>query len=243
MPPSLREIIERYKKLDSALIYDTMDAMGLCNQQLSLEIKPLDINWVLAGPAFTRKSTISEATNRVKTDRLQYHGTPDGQHEAMYEGCIVVEDVGNDPICGGLGENAGLTAQMHGCAGVVSDGGTRDRKALLKMGFPVFSKFSSCMISWGRRRSVDYQIPVRISGHQRTWVTVNPGDFIFGDCDGILVIPQALTLEVLEASEQVARNEEEERQLILAGKDRRDAMAKRFAHVRRVVPRELEDLV
>jgi regulator of RNase E activity RraA len=57
-------------------------------------------------------------------------------------GCILSKDVGEDPVSGGLGENMGLSVQVKGCVGVVCDGGTRDKKALIKAGFPVFSRFS-----------------------------------------------------------------------------------------------------
>lgn len=232
---SMQEIIERYSKLESALIYDTLDNMGLSHQQLSLEIQPLDIDMVIAGPAFTSKSAVSEALDKVQTDRVKTSGGGAAMREAMPEGCILVQDVGNDPVCGGLGENYGLTVKLAGCAGVVCDGGTRDKKAVIKMGLPVFSRFSTCTFSWGRRRSIDWGIPVRISGHLTKWVTVNPGDFIFGDCDGILVIPQELTVEVLEAAEKVAEIEEWQREQLKAGVPREEVYkVNRYAHVRRI---------
>jgi regulator of RNase E activity RraA len=68
-------------------------------------------------------------------------------------------------------------------------------------------------------------------------VTANPGDFIFGDCDGILVIPKALTVEVLESAEKVAEIEEDQRKQLLAGADREQVYkVNRYAHIRRVVP-------
>src|ERR1051326_8540278 len=100
------EILGRYRRLESALIYDVLDSMGLPHQQLSLSIQPLDIDMVVAGPAFTSKATVSEAAARVAL-----HTPPDQRRsgydmlEALYEGCILVEDVGNDPVSGGLGEN------------------------------------------------------------------------------------------------------------------------------------------
>ena len=71
---------------------------------------------VLAGPAFTSKSAVSEAAGRVAVSSHQ-HGRPDSSDmlAALYEGCILVEDVGNDPISGGLGENFGLSVlRKHG---------------------------------------------------------------------------------------------------------------------------------
>jgi regulator of RNase E activity RraA len=191
---------------------------------------------VVAGPAFTSKSVVSEETKKVSSPRLEIRTNSYRMLKAMTPGCVYVEDVGNDPVSGGLGENMGISVKLAGATGVVCDGGTRDRKALITMGFPVFSRFSSCTFSWGRRRFIDYQIPVRLSGHVSKWVTVNPGDFIFGDCDGVLVIPQDLTLEVLEGAEKVAEIEEEQRKRLLAGEEREEVYkVNRYAHIRRVV--------
>jgi len=232
----MQEIRDRYLKLESALIYDTLDTMGLPNQQLSLDIQPLDVDMVVAGPAFTYKAAVSEARGKVLTSRLEYEASAYEMLRQMYQGCILVQDVGNDPVSGGLGENMGLSVQMRGCEGVVCDGGTRDKKALIKVGFPVFSRFSSCTFSRDRRILLDYQIPIRISGHLTRWVTVNPGDFIFGDSDGIVVIPQELTLEVLEGAERVFEIEEQQRAQLSAGMDREEVYKiDRYAHIRRVV--------
>lgn len=234
--PPPQQIVARYQKLDSALIYDTLDAMGLPQQQLDLAIAPLDVNMVVAGPAFTSKWVVSEETKRVTSPRLEVRCNSYQMLKEMTPGCVYIEDVGNDPVSGGLGENLGISVKLAGAAGVVCDGGTRDRKALIAMGFPVFSRFSSCTFSWGRRRFIDYQIPVRLSGHVSRWVTVNPGDFIFGDCDGLLVIPKDLTVEVLEGAEKVAEIEEDQRKRLLAGEQREQVYkVNRYAHIRRVV--------
>jgi 4-hydroxy-4-methyl-2-oxoglutarate aldolase len=236
MPPTMQEIVKRYQKLESALIYDTLDTMGLPNQQLSLDIQPLDVNMVVAGPAFTSKYAVSEATSKVVTTRMEYDASGYQMLREMYDGCVLVQDVGLDPVSGGLGENLGLSAQMRGCTGVVCDGGTRDKKALIAAGFPVFSRFSSCTFSRNRRILIDYQIPIRISGHLTKWVTISPGDFVFGDADGIVVIPQDLTLEVLEGAEKVFEIEEQQRAQLRAGMDREQVYKiDRYAHVRRVV--------
>jgi regulator of RNase E activity RraA len=236
----LEDVARRYRLLETALVYDVLDTMGLPNQQLSLEIQPLHYEMVLAGPAFTSKMAVSEAGARVSTPRTP---PPDPRYdmlEEIYPGCILVEDVGNDPVSGGLGENMGLSVQMKGCVGVICDGGTRDKKALIKAGFPVFSRFSSMTFSRNRRRQLDYQLPVRLSGHLTKWVTVNPGDWIFGDSDGIVVVPKELTLEVLESAEKVQEHEEHQREQLRAGRPRREVYAfDRYAHCRKLSPEEI----
>jgi len=233
--PGLADIIERYRRLETALVYDVLDSMGLPNQQLALAIQPLHYEMVLAGQAVTCKAAVSPSASKVNTERLT---TPSARYELLdliYDGCVLVEDVGNDPVSGGLGENMGLSVQVKGCVGVVCDGGTRDKKALIKAGFPVFSRFSSMTFSRDRRRFLDYQIPVRLSGHLTAWVNVYPGDFIFGDADGIIVVPQELTLEVLEASERVQEIEEDQRARLRAGESRESVYRiDRYAHCRKL---------
>jgi regulator of RNase E activity RraA len=238
-PPDLAGIIRRYRKLETALVYDVLDTMGLANQQLSLDIQPLHWEMVVAGVAFTQKSVVTEAPDRVVTDRLRTASNADVLDQ-LFDGCVLVQDVGNDPVSGGLGENLGLSVQMKGCVGCVCDGGTRDKKALIRAGFPVFSRFSSMTYSRHRRRFLDYQIPVRISGHLTKWVTVNPGDFVFGDADGIVVVPKELTLEVLEAAERVQEHEDHQREQLRAGRSRREVYAfDRYAHCRKLTPEEI----
>ena len=237
---NLPDVIERYRKLESALVYDCLDSMGLPHQQLSLDIQPLDPDFVLAGEAFTTKSTVSEAGDRVKTERLEIDSSRYRMLDEMYQGCVLIEDVGNDPVSGGLGENMGLSVRVKGAVGVVCDGGTRDKKALIKAGFPVFSRFSSMTFSRNRRRFLDYEIPVRLSGHLTKWVTVHPGDFVFGDADGILVVPNELTAEMLEAAERVQEHEEHQREQLAAGVPRREVYKlDRYAHCRRLSPEEV----
>ena len=211
-------IAARYRKLETALIYDVLDTMGLPHQQLSLDIQPLDWDMVAGRPGVHLEGdSLGGRAGGSRTDRATARRRATPCSTQLYQGCILVEDVGNDPVSGGLGENLGLSVQVKGCVGVVCDGGTRDKKALIRAGFPVFSRFSSVTFSRDRRRLIDFQIPIRLSGHLTRWVTVNPGDFVFGDADGILVVPRELTVEVLEAAEQVQEIEEEQREQLRAG--------------------------
>ena len=98
--PMATDVIDRYRRLESALIYDVLDSISLPHQQLSLAIQPLDVNMVVAGPAFTSKSVVSDGA----AHEAVFAGRP-GAYEmldALYPGCILVEDVGNDPVSSGL---------------------------------------------------------------------------------------------------------------------------------------------
>jgi len=96
----------------------------------------------------------------------------------------------------------------------------------------------------GRNREVDVNVPIRVAGHLSRTVTVYPGDFIFGDKDGIMVVPQELTTEVLLAAERVEEFEEDQRRRLLAGEDRREVYKiDRYAHVRRLSGDEVARLM
>ncbi len=74
---------------------------------------------------------------------------------------------------------------------------------LIEMKFPVFTSCRSPIEAFGRVTTLDHQVPILVSGELTETVVVNSGDFIFGDLDGVLVIPQALTLKVLQEAERI----------------------------------------
>ena len=84
------------------------------------------------------------------------------------------------------GELLSTAAQVRGAAGALMDGCTRDIKAIRAMGFPVFHGGIAPLDSKGRGRVMAIDVPVRCAG-----VKVATGDLIFGDADGVVVIPRA----------------------------------------------------
>jgi regulator of RNase E activity RraA len=79
----------------------------------------------------------------------------------------------------------------------------RDSAYLVKMGFPVFARYRNPVEAFGRWMMLEYNVPVLVHGELCQTVQVNPGDFIFGDLDGVMVIPKDLTMAVLEECERV----------------------------------------
>ena len=90
------------------------------------------------------------------------------------------------------GELLTTAAQVRGAAGALMDGCTRDIKAIRAMGFPVFHGGIAPLDSKGRGRVMAIDVPVRCAG-----VKVASGDLIFGDADGVVVIPRAVEEQVL----------------------------------------------
>jgi regulator of RNase E activity RraA len=101
-------------------------------------------------------------------------------------------------LWGGLLSNA---AVGHGGAGVITDGGARDYREITDLGFPVFCSGLSPLDSLGRMDALARNVPIVCGG-----VTVMPGDLIFADVDGVVVVPQGVAeVAIARAWEKVQR--------------------------------------
>lgn len=193
----MEQICRRYQRLYAGVVFDYLDHTGLPHQLLSSKITPLTLEMKIAGPAFTVKgSTSTEKDESVRYKRLQ-------MITQMTYPCVEVRDRGTPFSVALYGELSATAARAHGAVGALIDNATRDSGFLIEMGFPVFCRGRNPIEAFGRWMMVDYQVPVLISGELSDAVQVNPGDFIFGDLDGVLVIPKDKTLEVLEECERI----------------------------------------
>lgn len=211
--PNIEEICERYKKLYGGVVFDVLEGLGYPNQALSHELAALAPGARLAGPAFTVKGTLTaerDTAGRSKRMKMVCN---------MTSPCVEVRDRGTPFNVAIYGELSATTARAHGAVGALIDGGTRDCSHLIAMGFPVFARYRSPVEAFGRYTLINSQVPVRISGELSETVTVNPGDFIFGEEDGVIVIPQELTLKVLEECERIKGLEDEARHDFARGDD------------------------
>ncbi|MGH2375887.1 MAG: RraA family protein [bacterium] len=201
----IEELCARYGRLYVAAVADALDDKGLWHQIVDRRIQPLTLEMRVAGPAFTMLGRPERSTDRAirkgvkAVDALQRH-------------TVAVMDCSGEEITGHWGELLTNGALVRGCTGAVIDGGTRDVAAILRMSFPVFSKYRSPADAKGRWNVVDFDCPVTIGG-----VPVAPGDFIVGDADGVVVVPRDLVVEVLLEAEEVAKTETEIRQRVRDG--------------------------
>lgn len=201
-----KEITEGLMKLRVPAVCDVLDKeFGLWNQILDKDIRPLQLNMKIAGPAFTMFGTKSRETDKKK--RLIVHAV-----DEMETGSVVVMSTGGDENTGHWGELLSNAAIYHGVNGAVLDGGIRDGGAILALGFPVFHRYFAPGDSTGRFNITEYQVPIVVGG-----VKVNPGDFIFGDCDGIVAIPKEIAEDVMTAATTIYNTEDEIRDRIRRG--------------------------
>lgn len=209
---NVEEIRQRYLKLYTGLVYDAMESLKLKGRAMQSGIYPLIHTMKVAGPAFTCHG-VSTPSRDVKAHDIRL-----GMLKSMTEGCIQIRDTQGDTYCGHFGEISATAAMAQGCSGAVIDGSTRDSNYLIEMGFPTFCRFRNPVEAFGRFMIVDYQIPINVKGIDGL-LLVTPGDYIFGDNDGIVVVPEKHTIEVLEIAEKWFTSEAKSRLAMANGDD------------------------
>jgi 4-hydroxy-4-methyl-2-oxoglutarate aldolase len=209
----MEQIVERYRKLYGGVIFDVLEHMGYSHQAVSHAIAPLSPEMRLAGPAFTVKGTTSVEKDESKRYKRLI------MIKEMKFPCIEVRDMGTPFSVALYGELSATSARAHGAVGALVDGGVRDCNHLINMQFPVFARYRNPVEAFGRWVLLDYQVPIRLHGELSESVPVYPGDFIFGDYDGVIVIPKAITMDVLEECERVMGIEDLARGDFASGED------------------------
>lgn len=189
------EMCERYEALYTPAVNDVLREMGYLDRTLPSNIMPLREEMNAAGIAFTVKGAKSLVVDGEMEDRVK-------MLEELHSNAIVIWDTGGDDVSAQWGEIMTLTAIRQGCRGAVIDGGVRDTKKILEQKFPVFCKYKSSNGMLGRFRMIGWQIPVKIGR-----VDIYPGDVIFGDIDGVIVIPRKIAYDVLLKAEKIKVNE------------------------------------
>ena len=211
----MKEVCERYLQLYAGAIADILDRRGLRNQVLPRSIVPFTHGNRVAGPAFTGQGyPAASAKNDDTQTRLD-------MLDSITPGTVSVWACGGSTVCAHWGEIMSTAARERGCTGAVLDGGVRDLDFINAMGFPVFAQFKCAASSIGRWDIKQYQVPIRIGD-----TVIHPGDFVFGDIDGVVIVPGDLTMEVLEAAEDIYRREKGMREDLRRGVPIKDAYAK-----------------
>ncbi len=210
----IQELSERYKKLYVPAVADVLDKKGLWFQTCNKNLRPLKLEMTVAGPAFTILGQRNRTLDRSKRlgPKVIDQFTP---------GVVAVYDTMGDEETGHWGELWSGGAIGKGCTGAVVDGGIRDTAYIMRAGFPIFSKYICPNDALGRFNIMEYQCRVNIGG-----VPVNPGDFVFGDSDGIVIVPKELTVEVLIEAEEIVDIENKIREEVRQGQSLGDLYKK-----------------
>jgi len=192
----LVDICRRYRQLYTGVVADVLDGKGVRNHSLPAFLRPLRDNMKVAGPAFTCQGV---PTGDIKSDDTPFLIQ---MLDALTPHSVVVLSAGGDASSSHWGEMMTLSARQRGCTGAVVDGGVRDSSFILKMDFPVFTKFYMPASSISRWELKEYQVAIRVGE-----TGIQPGDFVLGDIDGVVIIPQKLTEEVLSEAEKAMSKE------------------------------------
>ena len=215
------ERVQRYRRFYGGLVFDKLWSLGIKETMLSPDIRPLHQGMVLAGHALTVKMhsyAEEEEVIRARGDR-GWGGGPRQKEvmQAIMPGCVLCIDTGPNSLVAVWGEMSSYLAQSLGAVGAVVAGNVRDTRILIRMeGFPVFSMgaVANAKAGW----IVDeVNAPIYMPGHLKHSVKVFPGDFFFGDSDGVQVIPRDVVDEAMLRCEELLESETEERKRIRKG--------------------------
>jgi 4-hydroxy-4-methyl-2-oxoglutarate aldolase len=204
----LRELSERLAKCYTGAVHDVLRMMGYDNIVLPPEIKAIAPGTRLAGPAWTVSGRIDR--KRTRDETLLAWCTMLSQAPA---GHVIVCQPHNHEIAL-MGELSAQTLQARGVLGYVVDGGSRDTDLVLAQGFPVFCSFLTPADIVERWVPDSFGEPITIGT-----VTITTGDYLLGDRDGVVVIPQSIVQEVVARTEKIVATESDMRRALLGGMD------------------------
>lgn len=193
------------ERLFTAIIGDVLDLHGYRNQFLPPECRPLRQDMVVCGRAMTVfEMDVDELTDPPFGLMLK-------ALDSLRENEVYVA-AGGSPQYALWGELMSTAALVRGAAGAVLDGHTRDTRGILGMDFPVFCYGSYAQDQRGRGRVVDFRSTLNIRN-----VTIRPGDIVFGDIDGVVILPREVETEVIHRALEQVKKEKTAKQLLCEG--------------------------
>ena len=199
-------------ELFSAVLGDVMDGMGLYHQMLPPEIRPLDPSTVLAGFAMTVLEADCYGVEIASEEKQAPFGKMFAALDSLQPEEIYI-CTGGSGLYAQWGELMSTRARVLGAAGAVVNGYSRDTKGILKMGFPTFSRGCYALDQGVRGRVIDFRCAIEFPNG----TVVEPGDLVFGDVDGVVVVPRGRIEEVIGAALEKVRGENKVREAIEKG--------------------------
>ena len=205
------------KHLYVPAVCDILDDMGLRQQAMHQRLRPLDAN---ACTIVGRARTFRWMDTDYVVEEDPYGLEIDGM-DSLKPGDVPVHSADPALTNAPWGELMSTIAKRNGAAGCICDSLIRDCKRIQAMGFPVFHAGIRPLDSKGRGRVMALDVPVRCGD-----VLVRPGDLIFADFDGVVVVPRQVEEEVLRRAEEKAGKENSTRRELLEGRTLREVFEK-----------------
>jgi regulator of RNase E activity RraA len=223
------ERIERFRRAGyGGAIADVLLKLGVHNTLLSLRFRPLKQGMQLAGRVLPVKahSLVFDQLPKVEQDAIKARWDEQGGHPqeqmmraiaAAEDGVVVCYDCGGDERIGHCGEMTCQLALAQGARGMLMAGNLRDSQFIIKMpDFPVFS-YGVCPFTDSEWAITHVNEPIYLPGHLSHYVLLRPRDFLFGDNDGVQLIPGSLVDEVLLQVEALFEHENKVRAALTSG--------------------------
>ncbi|MBL8208804.1 MAG: RraA family protein [Rhizobiales bacterium] len=209
-------------RLFTAVVGDVLDTMGFLHQFLPPHIRPLRDDMVAIGRAmpvleadYFRRSDEGPGAYSQKPFGLMFRALDSLKANEIYVA------TGASPRYALWGELMSTRAMMLKASGAVLDGYCRDSAGILDLNFATFCYGSYAQDQAPRGKVVDFGVTVEIGG-----VRIRPGDIIFGDRDGVLVIPREAESDAIAAALDKAAAENKVRQAIEAGMSSEEAFSR-----------------
>jgi len=199
------------------VVCDILDILGYRNQAMHHRLRPLDPdNCIIIGRARTFRWM--ETDYAVEGDP---YGVEIDVMDSLNPGDVAVHSTDHGCTNAPWGELMSTVAKMRGATGAIVDSMIRDCLRICELGFPVYHHGIRPLDSVGRGRVMDYDVPIRCGD-----VLVNPGELIFSDFDGVVVVPKPVEKEVLARAAEKAGKETDSRKELLEGKSLREVYDK-----------------
>ena len=181
--------------LYTPVVGDILDSLGCCHQFLPQPVQPALETMKVAGRA-------------MPVVMIDVHGPQQKPFGLLTEALDQLEPgeiyvaSGGDMRCAYWGEILTATARTRGAVGAVINGFHRDTPQMLSQNWPVFSRGRYAQDSSVRTKVVDFRCPLEVDG-----VWIEPGDLVFGDLDGVVIVPRKHEKEVIGKALEKARGE------------------------------------
>jgi regulator of RNase E activity RraA len=195
------------------VLSDVLDEAGFRNQAMTPRIRPLDDDLVMAG--FARTGLFREVFH-VAADENPYE-LEMRIIDDLKPGDVVAFGCGGSERIAPWGELLTTAARARGAVGAVTDGFVRDVRSIRGAKFPVFHGGIAPLDSKGRGKVAEIDVPIACAG-----VHIEPGDLIFGDVDGVVVVPRRIEQQVLARAFEKVASENQTRDELMRGAKLKD---------------------
>jgi 4-hydroxy-4-methyl-2-oxoglutarate aldolase len=198
-----------------AVVCDALDGLGYRRQSPRIALTPLTGRGLLVGRCKTT----------LWADMFHEDPQPYELELRAVDDCrpddVLIAAAGGSMRSGIWGELLTTAARNRGCIGAMVDGAVRDVEKIAAMDFPVFARGTCPYDSQNRQRVIDLDVPVEMDG-----VVFSPGDLVFADRDGVVVVPQAAEEEAIRRAWEKVHAENITRDAIRAGMKATEAYQK-----------------